>query len=306
VELVPQQTTRYSAMATTATDTQVTVSPHLLSVQGDLKPTSPYVVEIESILDAPEHDDGVPDVTRPHAVEDHEDTGLLIPASLITDDFDALRFQAAASLQILQPQTLLHASAAKSHHLISSPYNDPDHLLDLRTLDTQCRLLAQALTFLKPTRTDYATADYVSSFNWPEVLSTLRTLAAAEDHKWVPRSFYTVIFRSQLNHGIDLQRLHDLDKTSHREAVVSGGLLKYWFGRKDEAERNLATCKLSIPVCNARIADKEQQAYGDRRKMPDWVVWGLITRKLGWLPESCIGRSSSARGDWLSTTELRR
>jgi hypothetical protein len=42
--------------------------------------------------------------------------------------------------------------------------------------------------------------------------------------------------------------LHDLDKYSHGEATVSGGLLKYWFGSCDGEERNLATCTFS-PSC---------------------------------------------------------
>jgi len=163
----------------------------------------------------------------------------VVSADLITVEFDALRFDAAASLQILQRHNTLIPRDSK---LISSPYNDPDHLLDLRTLDTQNRLVAQALTFMKPVGGDYATADYGISFNWEEVLSNLQILVKAEGHQWTEQSFYTVIFRSQLNPDIDLQRLHDLDKTSHREATVSGGLLKYWFGKKDSWERNLATC----------------------------------------------------------------
>lgn len=170
--------------------------------------------------------------------------GPLIPASSITTDFDALRFEAAASLQFQgQRQDQQVRGVQGSYQLISSPYNDPDHLLDLQTLDTPCRLLSLALTFLKPTRLDYATADYLASFNWSEVLVSLRTLAAAEGYVWREQSFYTVIFRSEVNIGIDLDWLHALDKTSHREATVSGQLLKYWFGKKDDKERNLATCK---------------------------------------------------------------
>ncbi|KIW07179.1 hypothetical protein, variant [Verruconis gallopava] len=168
--------------------------------------------------------------------------GSLISASLITVDFDALRFDAAASLQVLPGNRHIWPNIPRSYHLISSPYNDANHLLDIRTLDTQCCLLAQALTFLKPIRADYATADYLSSFNWTEVLSILRLLAKDIGHTWTSRDFYTVIFRSQLNAGVDQQRLHDLDKTSHLEAVASGQLLKYWFGKRDEHERNLATC----------------------------------------------------------------
>jgi len=163
-------------------------------------------------------------------------------ANLITKDFDALRFQAAASLQLRHEQSSL-SQAPTNHLLISSPYNELDHLLDLRTLDIQDRLFAKALTTLQPTRLDYATADYIESFNWDQVLKTLRLLAKEENHVWTEQVFYTVIFRSKLRHGIDRQLLHDLDQHSHREATVSGGLLKYWFGAKDASEQNLATCE---------------------------------------------------------------
>jgi hypothetical protein len=96
---------------------------------------------------------------------------------------------------------------------------------------------------MKPIKEDYAIADYMTSFNWDEILDILRTLATTEGHVWREQDFYTVIFRSRLRSDIDEQRLHDLDKDSHREAVESGYLLKYWFGKRDHEERNLATCK---------------------------------------------------------------
>jgi len=233
-------------MATAAVQHYHVLPTQQLAFHGDLKSISPTIVEIEALLETNSSDElGANNFTQASRGNDEtlvEETRPLISASLITEDFDALRFDAAASLQVLRPDVSLPSSIPRSHHLISSPYNDVEHLLDLRTLDTQCRLLSQALTFLKPIRQDYSIADYRASFNWQEVLSVLRTLATAEGHKWTSQSFYTVIFRSQLNTGIDLQRLHDLDKTSHREAVISGQLLKYWFGRKNEHERNLATC----------------------------------------------------------------
>jgi hypothetical protein len=39
--------------------------------------------------------------------------------------------------------------------------------------------------------------------------------------------------------------LFELDAFSHQEAMASGGLLKYWYGVKDQSRRNLATCTLS-------------------------------------------------------------
>ncbi|PYI17072.1 hypothetical protein BO99DRAFT_464303 [Aspergillus violaceofuscus CBS 115571] len=188
--------------------------------------------------------------------------------SLITTDFDALRFHAAAALQLrlsptLKPATATATAAAAAAaaaplptdtHLIVSPYNQPGHLLDLRRLDRANQLLAQALTILQPTRPDYATAPYTESFNWAAVFELLRQLVALESQDeagaaapggagtWPAQSFYVVTFRSRLRADADGERLHLLDAHSHQEAMASGGLLKYWFGSKDAEHRNLATC----------------------------------------------------------------
>ncbi|RDW76379.1 uncharacterized protein DSM5745_06371 [Aspergillus mulundensis] len=134
------------------------------------------------------------------------------------------------------------SSKSDSRYLITSPYTTPEHLLDLSTLDTPNRLLAQALTTLTPTRADYATAPYAESFNWSSVSATLHDLAAKEGYSWKRQSFYVVVFRSTLQTDIDGERLHLLDERSHAEAVTSGGLLRYWFGVKNEKRENLATC----------------------------------------------------------------
>ena len=132
---------------------------------------------------------------------------------------------------------------AENNLLVSSPYTESDHLLDLRTLDTPCGLFARALAILHPIRSDYAIADYTDSFNWESVMTRLRTLASNEDCQWQRQSFYTVTFRSKLKPNINRALLRQFDKESHREAIASGGLLKYWFGNPDGERRNLATCK---------------------------------------------------------------
>jgi hypothetical protein len=172
-------------------------------------------------------------------------TTVLNP-SLVTKDFDALRFDAAALLQLdithknhSNPST----SPLLSTLLISSPYNEPQHYLDLQDIDTPNRLFAKALTALKPIRADYATAPYTSALDITTVLSLLRTLAAAESFTWREKSFYVVIFRSKLKHDIDSDLLYKLDFESHREACESGGLLKYWFGKVDGERQNMANCK---------------------------------------------------------------
>ncbi|GAM41405.1 hypothetical protein EIK77_004881 [Talaromyces pinophilus] len=161
---------------------------------------------------------------------------------LVTKDYGLLQFHAAAALQ-LQFGTQRHELAATSDdRLIASPYNDPGNLLDLKRLETPYQLLAKALTIFKPIRDDYATAPYIESFNWQAVVDFLRDLSVAEGYQWKRQRFYVVSFRSTLKPDIDNQRLHDLDYHSHQEAMASGGLLKYWFGAKNEKHQNLATC----------------------------------------------------------------
>jgi hypothetical protein len=193
---------------------------------------------------------------------------LLLDPGCITDDFDKLRFEAAAHDQLMirneQPlQTCastskLHLSnqeikkatstsppKSSSTLLISSPYNIPSHYLTLTSphLTTPSILLALALTTLKPATPTYATAPYTSALNFDVVLAVLRDVTAKEDYVWQATSFYVVTFHSQLKEAIDEDYLYELDRESHREACESGGLLKYWFGKKDGERRNLATCK---------------------------------------------------------------
>jgi len=174
--------------------------------------------------------------------------------SLVTKDFDALRFEAATLLQLditsssnkdkntdasVQPSDSSHLSTL----LISSPYNEPQHYLNLLDLDTSNRLFAKALAALQPIRADYATETYTEVLNLTDVVSLLQTLAATESFRWKETSFYVVVFRSKLKTSIDSSLLYQLDFESHREACESGGLLKYWFGKADGERQNMATCK---------------------------------------------------------------
>ncbi|KAF2678499.1 hypothetical protein K458DRAFT_276495, partial [Lentithecium fluviatile CBS 122367] len=174
---------------------------------------------------------------------------VLYPSS-VTKDFDGLRFEAAALHQLgdiqienaVKKETHPSTSPPLSTLLISSPYNEPGHYLDLLSLDTSSRIFAKALTALKPVRSDYATASYTESLDFQAVLSLIRAFAAAEAYHWKEATFYVVIFRSKLKPSIDNELLYKLDFESHREACESGGLLKYWFGKPDGERQNLATC----------------------------------------------------------------
>lgn len=126
--------------------------------------------------------------------------------------------------------------------IVQSPYTDPEHLLDLDTLNAESALLARALATLRNTRPDYASAPYAESFNWDEVIAEVRALARQDGVPFAKTSFYVVAFRSQIKPETDYSHLGALDKPAHAEAVASGGFLKYWFGEPDPELRNLATC----------------------------------------------------------------
>ncbi|KAK1969662.1 hypothetical protein LY78DRAFT_334327 [Colletotrichum sublineola] len=126
--------------------------------------------------------------------------------------------------------------------LVHSPYTGPEHLLDLDTLDDENALLARALSRMECLRADYATADYVESFNWEDVMSELKSLIQSTGKKFKETSFYIVAFRSTIPPSTVYEDLGILDKAAHAEANQVGGFLKYWFGSPDSEGRNLATC----------------------------------------------------------------
>ncbi|KAL4997111.1 hypothetical protein BDV10DRAFT_186478 [Aspergillus recurvatus] len=172
---------------------------------------------------------------------------------------------------------------AEGSLLVISPYTTREHLLDLSTLETPNRLLAQALTTLTPVRPDYATAPYTESFNWASVFVTLHNLAEKESYLWSQQSFYVVVFRSILQADADGDRLHLLDERSHAEAVSSGGLLKYWFGVKNGRRENLATC-LWRSRKDARAGGTgpwHAQARGAARKMYEKIEFTTLELVVG-------------------------
>ncbi|KAI1179371.1 hypothetical protein F4777DRAFT_473519 [Nemania sp. FL0916] len=126
--------------------------------------------------------------------------------------------------------------------LVISPYTERNHLLDLKSLDTECAILAQALVHLECLRPDYATAPYIDTFNWAAVIEQVKRLAQEKGHNWRGRSFFVVAFRSQIPPTTVYEDLGALDKAAHAEATASGGFLKYWFGSPDKDGKNLATC----------------------------------------------------------------
>lgn len=119
------------------------------------------------------------------------------------------------------------APGARSlRYLVASPYTDPEHLLDLETLDVENQILAEALVGMKPLRADYATASYLDTFNWEEIICRVRELVAARGHDFKETSWYIVAFRSRIKPTTEYPDLGALDKAAHAEAMASGGFLK--------------------------------------------------------------------------------
>jgi len=120
----------------------------------------------------------------------------------------------------------LRQQLAPGRHLVVSPYQDEEHLLDLETVGVEQQLMAIALTKLKCLRDDYATSPYLETFNWEEVIDTLRELARESNHVWKETSFYVVAFKSRIPPTTIYKELGALDKAAHAKATASGGFLK--------------------------------------------------------------------------------
>lgn len=151
----------------------------------------------------------------------------------------------------------LPVSAAKQPKSIrSSPYHEPEHWLDLDSVDPQHRILALALQSFQNINDSYARDEYEDSFNIPLIVDLVREYARVLDYPIEAIEAYVIAFRSSLHDHVHTSSekrayLCQVDKDSHREANISGGLLKYWYGVPDNTVegRNLATCWWTNPKC---------------------------------------------------------
>lgn len=164
-----------------------------------------------------------------HSPNRSDNKSSLFDYRLVDPSFDALKFGAAAAFQLpsAHSDSCKHAKNGSSEALlVVSPYTSRSHLLDLNLVDQPNQLLAKALTTMKPIREDYATAPYKEAFNWNEIMRVLQGLVKEEQYEWTKRSFYVVVFQSQVPPTTDKSHLGRLDEKSHEEAMESGGLLK--------------------------------------------------------------------------------
>jgi hypothetical protein len=231
------------------------ISHNYSSTSTSLHSNMPSLLSSDTIFHHVPRNSGIPaQLVWDEKIDDHKpwlvaNDGLVVEdPTTITSSYPELQFNAAASGQIacLSGNRQSHKP---STFLITSPYNLLAHWLDLRRLpNVQDQLLAMALAFLKPIVADYATLEYESAFNWNEVFTVLRSLSPMSGTAWTTKEFYVVVFRSILKDNIDMDLLSQLDRESHREAVQSGGLLKYWFGKCSSARKNLATCGYTVSL----------------------------------------------------------
>ncbi|CAK7913225.1 hypothetical protein CAAN1_20S02102 [[Candida] anglica] len=140
---------------------------------------------------------------------------------------------------------------ASPKYIRSSPYHEQEHLLQLDTLDLGYKALALALQSFVPVNgnKDYQYEEYEKAFPVKETVERAQEYAKILGEESVPElKVYVIAFRSILHIDVQesvekRQKLADIDKGSHTEANISGGLLKYWFGTPDdENAKNLATC----------------------------------------------------------------
>lgn len=131
--------------------------------------------------------------------------------------------------------------------IVSSPYIERDHLLQLSTLQPEYQATALALQAFRATSPKYAVENYLASFNVSEVVTQIRD-QAKQMRITIPHQIYVIAFRSILKPEIradaeKIKLLYEADKQSHAEANLLGGLLKYWYGEPDpETGNNVATC----------------------------------------------------------------
>ncbi|KAK4244877.1 hypothetical protein C7999DRAFT_34750 [Corynascus novoguineensis] len=205
--------------------------------------------------------------------------GPVLVAEVQAQSFRHLDAKGAAVVSDIHVPAVVQTHV-QTRYLVVSPYHEQEHLLDLESLDTENQLLALALTELKCLRQDYATAPYVESFNWEDIIENLRTLAQRCNHIWKKTSFFVVAFRSRIPPTTVYAELGALDKAAHAEATASGGFLKYWFGSPDAEGRNLATCiwRSQEDARKGGIGPAHRKAAGAARHL--YSFWKIDRMKL--------------------------
>ncbi len=97
------------------------------------------------------------------------------------------------------------------------------------TLDLPADLYEACLQ-ISPRHSDYATLSIEDGFDWSPLSRCLF------------ERLYLVVFRSLRRPGADLDLLREHDDRAYEEALVSGGLLRYFKGHANERDECLSFC----------------------------------------------------------------
>ncbi len=90
--------------------------------------------------------------------------------------------------------------------------------------------LYEACLQISPRRSDYTTLSIEDGFDWSSLSCCLF------------ERLYLVVFRSLRRPGADLDLLREHDDRAYEEALVSGGLLRYFKGHANERDECLSFC----------------------------------------------------------------
>jgi hypothetical protein len=103
--------------------------------------------------------------------------------------------------------------------------------------------LYEACQRISPRHTDYATLPIEDGFEWS-------FLSPCDFDR-----LYLVVFRSVRRPEADLDLLRERDDRAYEEALVSGGLLRYFKGRANEHGECLSFCLWETRVQASKAAD---------------------------------------------------
>ncbi|KAL0096299.1 hypothetical protein J3Q64DRAFT_1633151 [Phycomyces blakesleeanus] len=105
-------------------------------------------------------------------------------------------------------------------------------LNSLRPVDVA--LIEKGLPHLRSLSQDYLNCPIQQAFNW-------NTLASILGKEW-QGEWFVVVFRSIRKISADHQRLFEADVRSQKEAIETGGFLKYWYADLNEHQECMAMC----------------------------------------------------------------
>ncbi|CAG8508462.1 9957_t:CDS:2 [Dentiscutata heterogama] len=128
-------------------------------------------------------------------------------------------------------------------------------LSNLRDANEEFSRQLEKLRAISP---NYATESLETSFNWDEL---------AADIKDVEGEWYLVAFRSIRRADADNKLLYEADAKAHNEAILHGGLLKYWIGELNQYRECLSFCIWTNRDISIKATQKHR--HTDAKRLAD-------------------------------------